>query len=75
MVTNLESFRRTCRPYCAGGGLAPQVSLPAPPSKRGKTMAALFEDLAYDLSSRDDRSARPASPTAVWMRLMSRRKG
>jgi len=49
--------------------------IPAVVHHEGKPLATLFEDLAYDLSSRDDRSAAPASPTAAWKRLIGRRKG
>jgi len=49
--------------------------IPAVVHHEGKPLAAVFEDLAYDLSRGDDRSATPASPTAAWKRLMGRRKG
>ena len=48
--------------------------VPAVTYFEGKPLAAVFEDLAFEMSSEDDRAHAPASPTAMWKRVMARRK-
>jgi pilus assembly protein CpaE len=48
--------------------------IPAVTYHKGKPLAALFEDLAYDLSRDDLRKEPPASPSKSWKNVISRQK-